>query len=235
MNLKGKVHSIKTTDYFIEETDTVSFPNNVYYFNKKGLIDSLETFGEISPHTYTITRYIYNDKSVLINTVKNIYEDGQWNNYTVTDWRRRKYFYNSEGVLVKIKEVNADTVLTREIKYKYDDLGRLEKLIDNDIDESNLEVTIWTYNANGSFSNLTSTRHNHRGVSYFDKEGAQVKSQWTRPIKSKEFTEYKNSWEKDSHGNWIHEITTNREVKPTIDEVKWATTMGAFRTITYYE
>lgn len=235
IELKGKVKKLEKIYYYMEGASKTESINSIYHFNKKGRVDSLELFHEISPNTYTITRFIYNSQSVLINSVKTIYEDGVWDNYTVSDWRRRKYFYNSKGVLVKIKEVNADTLLTREIELKYDDSGRIKKVIDNDIDFSNLMVTSWTYTANGSISNQTSSRRKYRVVRYFDKQGLETKSQWTQPIKSKKYTEDKFSYEFDSKGNWIHIKTSSRDVAPTLDEVVWKSDTGVERKITYYE
>jgi hypothetical protein len=235
MNLKGSVKTMKTIPYHIDGTDTTSSSSDIYHFNDKGLIDSIELHGDLSPISYSIKKYIYNDNSQLINTVHFIYEDGIWENYTLTDWRRQKMFYNNEGQLVKIKEINQDTVLVREVKFKYDDRGRLLKEIDSDLEKNNEDVTTWTYTENGSRSMFTSNDPDRRGVKYYDNSGMHVKSQWYIPKRSKEFTEYKYTWISDEQGNWIQEITSSRDVSPSINEVVWVNDQGERRFITYYK
>ena len=58
---------------------------------------------------------------------------------------KEKFFYDDEGVLVKMKIAGADSVLTMEYVYKWDELGRKTKEKIEDVEEEMSWEVVYTY------------------------------------------------------------------------------------------
>ena len=232
MKLEGKVKLMQLTYIeaapHYEESDA-----GTYYFNSSGFLDSMVHHGRQSPISYSKTIYIYNNKMRLINSIQSISIDGQFDDYAISDWRRRKMFYNSAGLLVKTKEVDKDTVLTREIKYKYDSLRRIKKVVDNDF--SNQITTNWTYNEEGAKSIEISTRGlTSKNVFFYNKKGLLVKHQNSVPADNEKFYEEKYTYSFNEKGSWYMKHISDRCVTPNNIE-DWKEKAVIKRSFTYFK
>lgn len=234
MKLKGKVQSIMELDQQLEENgDIFGSDRTDFFFNKKGYIDSTVHYGKLSPNSYSRKHFIYDEEWKLINTVHFIYIDGVWDNYTLSDWRRQKMFYNSTGKLIKIKEINQDTVLVREVKYKYDEQGRLIKKTDNDLKGSKSAVTKIKYSSTGSEEALINAKRKY--IKTYDMNGIETSTILYWPKDSKEYSETKNNWVFDSHKNWVKKNIHSRNIDASAKKSEWLNDNVLKRTITYYE
>jgi hypothetical protein len=229
--LKGKVQWISDASFVLEDGEELImssyFEENTFDINGKQLTENLAGSGGLEPQEY---EYRYNEKGQLTHRV--LYHLDENNKYFEEYELKEKYFYNAEGVLVKVKMAGYDQELLEETMYKFDSDGRVVEIEVHDVIHGNVTTDRYTYEENKEIISTSINGDDPYTNTYYYNENGLVLKRFQET--DRETYEVKYEYEFDELGNWTKQEETSRFLFPDGTKEDWKKSYRTTRTVKYF-
>jgi hypothetical protein len=227
--LKGKVKSISIHSQQIDEEGERMGMGGFYEsydFNELGFISTLEMHG-CCGYDPEYVNYKYNDKNQLTHRIFLREDEKDYYN-------KEKYFYDTNGVLVKVKIAGFDQVLNEEISFKYYEKGLIRKKEILNVVKDKKETVKYTYS---DFKNTETYLDDNGDFDYkvvfiFDENRNLIEREMH--FSDGKIQQQKFTYKYDSENNWITKIDRYRYILEDGTKEEWRNSTETTRGITYY-
>ncbi len=230
--LKGRVEYTSESGFVLEDGEELIMTS--YYetneFDRNGKQTSQEIFGSggLEPQEW---EYVYNDQGQLSHRIL-YYLDENDEHYEEYDFKE-KYFYNEEGVLVKVKMAGFDKELVEEHIYKFNTDGELIEKQEKYTNSGDTNILTYEYEEKKKtvYRQKDGEDAGSEHIYTYDDNGLLVEHK----LICDDFTlEEKYTYEYDEYGNWIKQEVTSRYIDPDGVKEEWKKSYRTTRKVKYF-
>ena len=181
---------------------------------------------------FTTIDYKYNDKNQLTHRIIRQSDDWSEDDSDKEMTEKEKYFYNEEGVLVKMKIAGSDKVLTREHRYQFNPKGKLIKEEIEDVLNEDVYTLEYIFESTKRITKATGAS-NFTQVYYINDDGLTTNEELH--FEDGNTQEIRYTHELDEMNNWVKRISESRYIYENGKKEDWKNYLIETRTITYFE
>lgn len=234
-NLNGIVKWISTHSQTIDEEGEpygMGGSSESKEYNRKGSQTNASSSGCCGAY-FTDIVYKYNNHNQLTHRIIKQSDDWVEDMADVEMYEKEKYFYNTDGLLVKMKVAGTDKVQTREHLYKFNTEGKMTEEMIIDFHQKDTNTVSYIREELKLTVKFKGPESDYKRVYFMDEKGLIQEEELH--LEKGSIQQIKYTYTFDDKGNWTQRESIYRYILEDGEKEEWRNSLRETRTIKYFE